>query len=177
MLKEKLEKNPDDPDPEVQKLKKELVTFNENIGRQNQAAIESSPTAQAILQLMSYEEEWSGSSSQLHKELKVIVEKSNLQVGGSDGFPKSSNWLWKRIMQIRPNLLSLGIKAYKTEVITGSIITLSKTLQESQNAATTATVPSSNGDMAAMAANSPTLEEVSEPKGLLNTIPGLEGYR
>lgn len=105
-----------------------LNAFTENIGRQNQAAIESSPTAQSILSFMSEKDEWNGSSSALHKELKQIVEKSNLQLGGSDGFPKSSNWLWKRIMQVRPNLTSLGIKVWKTDAVNNSVINLSKTV-------------------------------------------------
>lgn len=149
-----------------------LNAFTENIGRQNQAAIESSPTAQSILNFMSLRDEWSGSSSELHKELKLIVEKSNLQLGGSDGFPKSSNWLWKRIMQIRPNLLSLGIKVSKSETVTSSVITITKiTLQEDKNTANTATTPSSNGNMAAMATNHQQLEEAD-----LTSIPGLEEY-
>lgn len=150
-----------------------LKAFNENVGRQNQAAIESSPIAQTILQFMSDKEQWSGSSSQLHKELKGIAESSNLQVGGSDGFPKSSNWLWKRIMQIRPNLLSFGIKVFKAEETASSVINLSKTLQESKNTTITASL---NGDMAAKAVNPPTLEGSQDSKNPLNSIPGLEGY-
>ncbi len=146
-----------------------LMAFSENIGRQNQAAIESSPTAQSILQFMSLHNEWSGSSSDLHRELKLIVDKANLQLGGSDGFPKSSNWLWKRIMQIRPNLLSLGISAVKSELETSSIITLKKSSKANENTAITSSIANGEGNMAAMAVNQPQLE--------INTIPGLEEYK
>ncbi len=140
-----------------------LSAFSENIGRQNQAAIESSPTAQSILQFMSLQDEWIGSSSDLHKELKQIVEKANLQMGGSDGFPKSSNWLWKRIMQIRPNLLSLGINATKSESEASSVITLKKSSKDSENTAiTSSTANGHDGDMAAMAVNSPKVEDMNE---------------
>ena len=152
-----------------------LNAFSENISRQNQAAIESSPTAQAILQFMSDKDNWSDSSLELHKQLKGIAEKSNLQIGGSDGFPKSSSWLWKRIMQIRTNLLSLGITATKTETEAGSTIKLSKSLQQSENTAIPASVTSSNGSMAALATKSPHLDDTQEEMDL-SSIPGLEGY-
>lgn len=147
-----------------------LVAFNENIGRQNQAAIESSPTAQSILQFMLLQDEWSGSSSELYKELKGIVEKANLQLGGADGFPKSSNWLWKRIMQIRPNLTSLGIKVWKTDAVNNSVINLSKTVQEQVNASYTS---NGLGSMEALEVNKPQLEDKGQIS--LNSIPGLEG--
>ncbi len=149
-----------------------LDVFSENISRQNQAAIESSPTAQSILQFMSERDEWNGSSSDLHKELKLIVEKLNLQIGGSDGFPKPSSWLWRRIMQIRTNLLSLGINATKAESDRGSFITLKKSIKESDIAATPASVTSSNGTMAAMAENSPKVEDMDEEE--IRSIFGME---
>ncbi len=149
-----------------------LNAFTKNIGRQNQAAIESSPTAQSILNFMSEKDEWSGSSSELHKELKQIVEKSNLQLGGSDGFPKSSNWLWKRIMQVRPNLTALGIKVWKTDAVNNSVINLSKVVQEKENTSYTS---NGLGSMEAMEVNKPQLEEKSETD--LSSIPGLEGYQ
>ncbi len=150
-----------------------LDAFGENIERQNQAAIESSPTAQSILQFMSDKDEWNGPSSELHKLLKAIVEKTNLQIGGSDGFPKSSNWLWKRIMQIRPNLLSLGITASKSEILSGSEITLKKSSQEDKNAATAANSANGQPDMATVAVKQETLEGMPT----ISSIQGLEDYR
>lgn len=150
-----------------------LNAFTENIGRQNQAAIESSPTAQSILQFMSLQPEWSGSSSDLHKELKQIVDKANLQLGGSDGFPKSSNWLWKRIMQVRPNLNSLGIKVWKTDAVNNSVINLSKTVLEKENTSDTS---NGLGSMEAKEVNNPQLDD-KPAEADLSSIPGLEGYQ
>lgn len=139
-----------------------LAAFNENVSRQNQAAIESSPTAQVILQFIADKDSWSGASAVLYQQLKELAEKLNLHIGGSDGFPKSSSWLWKRIMQIRPNLLSLGIQVSKDETNTSTVISITKTLQESKNTATTTTdatqTPASSGSMAAVAASNPSLD-------------------
>lgn len=124
-----------------------INAFNENIGRQNEAAVESSPTAQAILKLMESRSQWAGLSSDLYKVLKNYVEDAHLQIGGAEGFPKSSNWLWKRIMQVRPNLLSLGLNTTKTESLSGSTITITKT-----------GISKPNGGMAAMAVDSSPME-------------------
>jgi hypothetical protein len=116
-----------------------LKAFEQNINRQNQAAIESSPTAQAIIKFMEDNSQWGGSSSLLHKKLVKIAEEQNLKVGGVGGFPKSSNWLWKRIKQVRPNLLALGIDVVHDEDNTGSLIEMSKVSQSRENVATTTT--------------------------------------
>lgn len=132
-----------------------LSAFSENVERQNQEAIESSPTAQTILKFISDKEKWGGPSTELHGILKVIAEKNNLQIGGSDGFPKSSNWLWKRIERIRPNLLSLGVSVLKSEVTNSSVITIKKVLQKAENTAISASVAK---DMAAMAVSTASSE-------------------
>ena len=72
-------------------------------------------------------------------------------------------------MQIRPNLLSLGISAVKSELETSSIITLKKSSKANENTAITSSTANGEGDMAAMAVNQPQLE--------INTIPGLEEYK
>ena len=75
-------------------------------------------------------------------------------------------------MQIRTNLLSLGINATKSETEYGSTITLKQSLQDKENTATPASVTSSNGNMAAMAGNSPKVEEMDEAE--IRSIFGLE---
>jgi hypothetical protein len=136
-----------------------LEAFGTNITRQNRAAIESSSTAQAIMKFMVGKEEWSGSSSDLHVELSVIVEKMRLELGGSDGFPKSSSWLWRKIMPIRPNLLSVGIQVVRSESGEGSLITISKHSMVSENTAIVASVGGES--VAAVAASQTQLEDVS----------------
>jgi hypothetical protein len=137
-----------------------LNAFKDNVNRQNQAAVESSPTAQAIIRFMAnqYEDEWKGNSSDLHKLLKKIAEDENLLMGGSDGFPKVSNWLWRRIMTVRSNLAVLGIVVRKYEVETGTMIEITKSSDGVKDAANVASVSSEtdvesleDGNMAVMA--------------------------
>lgn len=130
-----------------------LAAFGENTKRQNNAAIESSSTAQVVLEFMKGRNEWEGASSELYSLLKNIAEKANLQMGSDGGFPKAANWLGRKIREVRPNLSSLGIEATFGEVSTNSVIYLRK------NAATVATaaIPGSDisevksGSMATMA--------------------------
>ena len=114
-----------------------LQAFNQNIKRQNQSAIESSPVAQVVLQFMQDKKEWNGSSTDLYTELFDLAEKNKLKIGGREGFPKSSHWLWKRIQQVKSNLSSLGIEVYHDEDSTSSIIQLMKVSKSVENDATT----------------------------------------
>lgn len=152
-----------------------IKAFDENVTRQNKAALESSSTAQVVLAFMREHPMWQGTSSDLYNALKVMAEKSGLQIGGSDGFPKSSNWLWRRIMQVRPNLLALGIKALKEETAESSIIKLTnlRKVKDTSSAATAAT-----NSMEAMATSSPKkdtgtedLLKLLDPNDVLNAKP------
>lgn len=115
-----------------------LLAFGENISRQNQAAVESSPTAQVLLQFMEDKPEWSGRSSELYQELKPLAEEANLDIG-KNGFPKGSNWLWKKIAAVKTNLFALGIKVAYDQDKTGSKITIKKISKSQENTAITTT--------------------------------------
>lgn len=88
-----------------------LDAFEGNVKRQNQAAVDASPVAQVILEFMEDKEEYENSSSKLYETLKQIAEKRKIKIGGSRGFPKSSTWLWRKIMEVKSNLSALGIEA------------------------------------------------------------------
>lgn len=118
-----------------------LLAFNQNIKRQNQSAVDSSSVAQVILQFMDDKNEWEGTSSDLHKKLMQLAESANLKIGGSNGFPKASNWLWKKIQIVRPNLDSFGIKAEHNESKASSTIKLTKFSKDSGNAYNSSDTP------------------------------------
>jgi hypothetical protein len=113
-----------------------LQAFGENTKRQNNASIESSSTAQVVLEFMKDKESWEGASSELYSLLKVIAEKANLQIGGAGGFPRAANWLWRKIKEVKSNLKSMGIEVVSGEMSTNSVIKLQRL---GQNAATVAT--------------------------------------
>jgi hypothetical protein len=91
---------------------------------QNQATLDGSPVAQAIIKFMEARDYYSGKSSELHKELEVVAE--SLGVSRDKAWPKSAVWLWRRIIEALPVLVAVGIEAKRTEDKSGSWITLRK---------------------------------------------------
>ncbi|MDO8570576.1 MAG: CHC2 zinc finger domain-containing protein [Candidatus Daviesbacteria bacterium] len=149
-----------------------LAAFSENVSRQNQAAIEASVTAQILLNFMKDKQEWTGSSSDLYALLKQMADDAKLPTGKT-GFPKASNWLWRKILEVRPNLTALGLLVSRDEESANSNITLKKTVQDSKNTATTAT--ESDEDMATMAASQLPLDEDSNTEASIGFIKSLGG--
>lgn len=86
-----------------------LDAYRENTGRQNDAAVEASPIAQTVLSLMESRIEWEGSPSDLLTALDE--EAGRLRINTKDReWPKAPNWVARRIRQVQPNLLSMGVE-------------------------------------------------------------------
>lgn len=85
-----------------------LAAYERNIGLQHRAAIEASPTAQVVEELMRDRDTWSGSPSDL---LEALQERA-LAVGVSTkatGWPSTASWLIRRLKQSQTNLKAIGI--------------------------------------------------------------------
>jgi hypothetical protein len=106
-----------------------MAAWDMNAERQNQAALESSPTAQAIVKFMEERESWQGSSSELYQHLSEIASQMNMMAGGPGGFPRSANFLWQRIQSVKPNLSAIGIDTHYEQKAAHSTITLRKSFQ------------------------------------------------
>mgnify|MGYP001564999919 FL=1 len=126
-----------------------LLAFNQNIERQNQSVVDSSPVAQTIILFMEDKnEEWEGSSSQLYSELSERAVTLKLSVGGRDGFPKDPKWLWRKIQVVRSNLADLGIQVHREVRKEASFIKIFRRSNDSGNDTThtTDTLPVSKID-------------------------------
>jgi hypothetical protein len=84
-----------------------IDAYTENIGRQNEEAIEASPVAQAIIEFMSDKTEWSDTAATLLQSLNRIAKFNDLK--SSVLWPKDPQWLSKRLNEIEPNLQTRGI--------------------------------------------------------------------
>jgi hypothetical protein len=91
---------------------------------QNQATLDGSPVAQAIIKFMEERDHYTGPSSELHKELEVVAE--SLGVSRDKAWPKSATWLWRRIQEVLPLLVAVGIEARHGEDNASSRISLRK---------------------------------------------------
>lgn len=106
-----------------------LNAFQKNTDQQNQAALESSPTALALIKFFEGKPAWEGSVTELHTELLQVAERDNLIGYGSGSFPRSANHLWSRIMVVRPNLMAAGIIATHSQTSKYSAISLRRITQ------------------------------------------------
>jgi len=111
-----------------------LEAYQSNIRVQNQEAIEASPVATLIIEFMQGQEEWvgrerwEGSPTELLSELKGIAEGMGVDTRHKQ-FPKDANWLWRRIKEVKTNLMAVGIMVTRDETTrssTGRRITIEK---------------------------------------------------
>jgi hypothetical protein len=93
---------------------------------QNQATLDGSPVAQAIIKFMEDRDEYVATSSELHKKLEAVAESLGVSVIRDKAWPKSARWLWRRIKEVLPLLVTAGIEATYTRPETGTRITLRK---------------------------------------------------
>jgi hypothetical protein len=93
---------------------------------QNQATLDGSPVAQAIIRFMEDKEEYSATSSEMHGELKVVATQLGVDVDRDKAWPKSARWLWRRIKEVLPLLVAAGIEASRDRDESAKKITLRK---------------------------------------------------
>jgi hypothetical protein len=113
-----------------------LMDWDEVVRVQNQATLDGSPVAQAIIKFMEDKEEYSATSSEMHSKLKVVAAQLGVDVDRDKAWPKSARWLWRRIKEVLSLLVAAGIEAGRTEDRSGSKVTLRKM---PKNVATNAT--------------------------------------
>jgi hypothetical protein len=85
--------------------------YNRNIGFTNEQAIESSPTATAIIALMDQNAVWSGKTSALKIALNDLIasRRELASMVYSKSWPRSPRALRDRLNEIEPNLKEVGI--------------------------------------------------------------------
>src|SRR5215204_4288899 len=103
-----------------------LKDWDEVVRVQNQATLDGSPVAQAIIKLMEEHDECSETSSRMHALLKEIAEVQGVDVARDKAWPKSARWLWRRIKEVLPLLVAAGIEASRGRDESAKQITLRK---------------------------------------------------
>ncbi len=93
---------------------------------QNQATLDGSPVALAIVAFMKDKEEHAATSSAFHKALENVAESLNIDTARDKAWPKSARWLWRRIKEVVPVLAAVGIEATHQHTDAGNKITLRK---------------------------------------------------
>jgi len=103
-----------------------LRDWDQNVKLQNQGTLDGSPVAQAILKFMEDKEEYTATSSELHKKLEVVAEELGVSITRDKAWPKSARWLWRRIKEVLPLLVAAGIEVSRRDAEKATEITLRK---------------------------------------------------
>jgi hypothetical protein len=94
------------PEGELQRV------YQENIGLQIDEAIAASPLSLAVVELMNSIEDrlWSGTATELFEVLNDIAEtKLKISIQKIPSWPKSPNYLSRRLNEVKTNLREKGI--------------------------------------------------------------------
>jgi hypothetical protein len=114
-----------------------LSDWDEVVKVQNRSTLDGSPVAQAVIKFMQDRDEYAGTSTELHKKLEGVAEDIGVSVSRDKAWPKSARWLWRRIQEVVPLLVSVGIEATRTEEKRGTVIALRKApIDDATNATT-----------------------------------------
>src|SRR5215212_5285090 len=69
-------------------------------------------------------ESFEGSSTELHKKLESIAEEIGVSIVRDKAWPKSARWVWRRIQEVVPLLVGVGIEASRERDEAGTTIAL-----------------------------------------------------
>jgi hypothetical protein len=103
-----------------------LEDWSEVVKVQNQATLDGSPVAQAIIKFMEDKDEYIGTSSDLHSKLVGVAESLGVSIVRDKAWPKSARWLWRRIKEVLPLLVAASIEATREHTDKGTSIALRK---------------------------------------------------
>jgi hypothetical protein len=103
-----------------------LKDWDEVVKVQNQATLDGSPVAQAIIKFMEDKDEYTGTSSELHNKLEGVAESLGVSIVRDKAWPKSARWLWRRIKEVLPLLVAAGLEAARGRDESAKQITLRK---------------------------------------------------
>lgn len=102
-----------------------LQAYYQKIGQQNDEALQASPVAQTVLELMSDRDDWQGTPTELYDELYRIASRLKIDTN-SRYWPKDPLWLYKRIQLVHSNLTDEGIRVTRDEQSRPRIIHIEK---------------------------------------------------
>lgn len=106
-----------------------LGAYQRNIDRQNDEALNASPVAKALIAFMEDRgQPWEGTASEL---LTYLNKKGfDLNLTGSEFWPKDPSNLGKRLNDVHTNLSAIGIDVVHTRTNTGRFITITQVIDD-----------------------------------------------
>ena len=145
-----------------------LEDWDEVVKVQNQATLDSSPVAQAIIKFMEDREQYTASSSEMHSKLKVVAATLGVDVERDKAWPKSARWLWRRIKEMLPLLVAASIEVSRKDAEKATEITLRKL---PKNDSSDSSKEESGGDKQDLAGNNDQADSRSNSSNCSNSSP------
>jgi hypothetical protein len=145
-----------------------LRDWDEVVRVQNQATLDGSPVAQAIIKFMEDKEEYTGTSSEIHSKLKVAAAQLGVDVDRDKAWPKSARWLWRRIKEVLSLLVAAGVEASRDDAEKASIITFRKVSTTDSSDSSTQKTRADKGYEAGIRDESDSCSNPSQPSNSRN---------
>jgi hypothetical protein len=106
-----------------------LQALAQNTRSQTTEALQASPVAQVLLAFLEGEGNWSGTPTELLKELNEAAADAGVDTK-SRAWPKDARWVWRRIKEVRPNLAAVGWQVVHGEAHGKPVITITRIARE-----------------------------------------------
>ncbi len=102
-----------------------LAAYEGNTEARNEEALQASPVAAMVVELMEAQSEWEGTPSELLADLEKLAEEHRVNTKAA-GWPRAAHSLSGRLNEVRPNLAAVGITISRRRDGTHRVITLQK---------------------------------------------------
>lgn len=110
-----------------------VAAYENNVAKQNEEALEASPVAVAILDMMDRQNRWEGTPSELLSKFNERAGLLKINTKATS-WPKDAHWLWRRIQEARTNLETRSIKAERSRDERRRYIIIEKVLKNDVSA-------------------------------------------
>jgi len=114
-----------------------LAAYEGNTEARNEEALQASPVAAMVVELMDGQPEWEGTPSELLAELEKLAEDHRVNTKMRE-WPRAAHSLSRRLTEVRPNLAAIGIGVTNHRNGRHRTVTLQKTPANSVTGVTSA---------------------------------------
>ena len=115
-----------------------LSAYEGNTETRNEEALQASPVAAMVMELMDGQPEWEGTPSELLAELEALANDHHVNTKSSV-WPKAAHALSRRLNEVRPNLAAVGISVSTRREGRRRVVTIQKAAENSVIGVTTVT--------------------------------------
>lgn len=115
-----------------------IAAYEGNTEARNEEALQASPVAAMIMELMGEQAEWEVTPTELLAELEALAEQHRVNVRSS-AWPKAPHALSRRLNEVRPNLAAVGIEVAMRRDGRRRTIAIRKVATDSVSGVTTVT--------------------------------------